>query len=283
MSDHRDCMSGPRARSRVAAAAVATLVAGACLTAAASAAQIAPPDRIKGAGKIVYCAALSAPPLGYLDDNAKPTGLNVDLGEDIAKRLGVAAEWRIVPFKGIIPALLAKQCDAILSQLFDKPERREVISFVDYMYSSEALLVPAGNPRKVHGLDDLSGIKVAVNTGTTIQGLIQAQNNKFQSAGKPPVELIFFPKDTDALQQLEISQAEVYGTTLETAAYYMGKAPNRFEVAGPPFNRILTGIGFRKDDAPFVAAVQKAFEAAKADGAYRRIFAKWRLEGDMLP
>ncbi|HLI13897.1 MAG TPA: ABC transporter substrate-binding protein [Alphaproteobacteria bacterium] len=283
MSSHPGRGGLGRARPYIAAAAVlGALLAGGSSRAEASA-QIAPPDRIAAAGRIVYCAALSAPPLGYLDENAKPAGLNVDLGDDVAKRMGVAAEWRIVPFKGIIPALLAQQCDAILSQLFDKPERREVIGFVDYMYSSEALLVKAGNPRNVRGLDDLSGVKVAVNTGTTIQGLIQAQNQRFASAGKAPAELVVFPKDTDALQQLEIGQTEVYGTTLETAAYYMMRAPNRFEVAGPPFDRVPTGIGFRKNDAPFGAALQRALDAARADGTYRRIFAKWGLEGDMLP
>jgi polar amino acid transport system substrate-binding protein len=250
---------------------------------AENAAPIAPPPALARAGKITYCAALSAPPLGYLDENAKPRGVNVDLGTEIAVRLGLKAEWRIVPFKGIIPALLAQQCDAILSQLFDKPERREVIGFVDYMYSSEALLVRAGNPRRVHALDDLSGLKVAVNTGTTIEGLIEEQNRKFQDAGKRPADIVVFPKDTDALQQLEIGQAEVYGTTLETAAYYMDKAPQRFEVAGPPFHQILTGIGYRKDDQALGKAMTAALEAMRRDGAYRRIFAGWHLEGDTLP
>jgi len=261
---------------------VALLAAISVSTSADAAGGIETPVRISTAGKLVYCAALTAPPLGYFDENAKPAGLNVELGTDLAKRLGATAEWRQIPFNGIIPALLAKQCDAILSQLFDKPERREVIDFIDYMYSSESLLASAGNPKKVRGLDDLSGVKVAVNTGTTIQGLLEEQNRKFVAAGKPPAQIIFFPKDTDALQQLEIGQADIYGTTLETAAYYMLKAPNRFEVAGPPFHRILTGMGLRKDDGPLKAALQGALDAAKADGTYQRIFAKWGLQQDML-
>src|ERR1043165_8217840 len=58
---------------------------------------------------------------------------------------------------------------ALPSQLFDKPARREVIDFVDYMYSSQALLVAKGNPKNVKSLDDLSGIKTAAETGTRIQ------------------------------------------------------------------------------------------------------------------
>jgi polar amino acid transport system substrate-binding protein len=232
-----------------------------------------------GAPELVYCAALSAPPLGYLDENAKPAGLDVELGNEIATRLERDPKWLIVPFKGIIPALLAGQCDAILSQLFDKPERREVIDIIDFMNSSEALLVRAGNPRKIAGLADLSGLKVAVNTGTTIQVWL----DKRTPPSQPPAVIVPLPKDTDALQQLEIGQADVYGTTLETAAYYMTKAPGTFEVAGPPFARILTGIGLRKDEAELGRDLTRVLAAMRADGSYARIFTKWHLEDDMLP
>src|SRR3546814_14848314 len=69
-------------------------------------------------------------------------------------------ECRVIPFSGLLPALLAKQCDMIVDQLFDKPERREVIDIVNYMYSSQAVVVPKGNPKTLKTLSDLSGHKV---------------------------------------------------------------------------------------------------------------------------
>ena len=245
-------------------------------------AQVAAPPEIAKAGKIVYCSDMTGPPLEFLDESTKPVGSDIEIGEDIAKRFGVKAEWKNIPFKGLIPALLAKQCDAVISQLFDKPERREAIGLVDYMNSSEALLVRAGNPQKIHGLDDLSGKKVAVENGTTIQDLLGEQNKKFAAAGKKPIDIVVFPKDTDALQQLQIGQADAYGTTLETGAYYMQKAPKTFEVGGPPFHQILCAIGFRKDDAAMATALQKAIDAMRADGSYLKILTKWGLEGDKI-
>jgi polar amino acid transport system substrate-binding protein len=263
------------------AAAVAAVVAlGAADGARAQGA--APPDIAK-AGKIVYCSDLTGPPLEFMDENTKPVGSDIDIGEDIAKRFGVKAEWNNVAFKGLIPALLAKQCDAIISQLFDKPERRQAIGLVDYMNSSEALLVRSGNPQKIHGLEDLSGKKVAVENGTTMQDLLGEQSKKFEAAGKKPIDVVVFPKDTDALQQLQIGQADAYGTTLETGAYYMQKAPNTFEFGGPAFHQILTAIGFRKDDAAMGSALQKAIDAMKADGSLRKILKKWGMEADMIP
>ena len=248
----------------------------------AQAADIKTPDRIKSAGKIVYCSDISGPPLGFFDENSQPTGSDIDLGNELAKRLGVKAEWANTPFAGIVPALQAKNCDAILSQLFDKPARREVIDFVDYMYSSQALLVAKGNPKNIKSLDDLSGIKIAAENGTTIQSLVEEQNKKFTDAGKAPANLVIFPKDNDARQALQIGQVDVYGTTLESAGYFLAKAGHIFDIGGEPFGKIVTGIGIRKDDPELKAALQAAYDSMKADGSHLAILKKWGMEGDVL-
>lgn len=272
----------PRALAKLGLSLAVLLASGAAFAASASAATALAPKRIADAGTIVYCSDMTGPPLEYLDENTKPIGSDIDIGNEIAKRFDVKVEWKNIPFKGLVPALLAQQCDAVISQLFDKPERRQAIDLVDYMNSSEALLARAGNPKKVHSLDDLAGLKVAVENGTTIQELIEEENKKFQAAGKKPADVVVYPKDTDALQALQIGQADVYGTTLETGAFYMGKSPKTFEVAGPPFHQILTAIGLRKGDDGMTDAVQKAVDAMKQDGTLLATLKKWQIEGDMI-
>jgi polar amino acid transport system substrate-binding protein len=258
------------------------LLCGVILTHTARAQTITPPKRIAAAGKITYCSDLSSPPLEYYSMNSKPVGSDIDLGNALAGRMGVKAVWKNVPFNGIIPALLAGQCDAIISQMLDKPARRKVISFVDYMYSSEELVVKSGNPRKIKSLDDLSGLKVAVENGTTIDDLLAAQNKKFQAAGKKPMDIVVFPIDTDALQQLQVGQVDAYGTTLESAAYYMKKSPDNFAMAGKPFAQNVTGIGIRKDDPALHKAIQAAFDSLRADGTSLKILKKWGIGADRL-
>jgi polar amino acid transport system substrate-binding protein len=241
------------------------------------------PPAIQTAGKLVFCSDLTSPPIDYVDTNSKPTGSDVAIGEAIAARLGLQAAWSNISFDGLIPALQANQCDAILSQLFDKPARREVINMVDYMNSSQSILVAAGNPKGIKSLADLSGDKVAVEDGTTIQSLLTTQNDTFKAAAKPPITIVVFPKDTDALQQLQIGQVDAYGTTLESASYYIVKAPNTFEVAGDPFNKILTGVGVGKDNAVLTDAIQKALDAMKSDGTTLKILTQFGLQGDAIP
>jgi polar amino acid transport system substrate-binding protein len=260
----------------------AFVLAAGYLAGIARADEVKAPANIAAAGKIVYCSDISGPPLGFFDENGTATGSDIDLGTEIAKRLGVKPEFANTPFAGIIPALQAKNCDAILSQLFDKPARREVVDFVDYMNSSQALLVAKGNPKNIKSLDDLSGVKVAAENGTTIQSLIEEQNKKFAAAGKPPAQLVVFPKDSDARQALQIGQVAVYGTTLESAAYFLQKAGHIFDIGGEPFAKILTGIAVRKGDDELRTAIQAALDSMKADGTYLAILKKWGMEGDAI-
>ena len=106
-------------RFTVVAALVAALGA-ATAASAATPASIKPPPAIAQAGKIVFCSDISFPPFESYTSGNKAVGADVDLGTALAKLMGVKATWRNTGFDGIIPALQAKQCDAIISGLYDK-------------------------------------------------------------------------------------------------------------------------------------------------------------------
>jgi len=241
------------------------------------------PARLQKAEKLVFCSGVDSPPMVFNDENQNRAGVVVDLGEQFAKRLGnKQIEWRIIPFAGLIPALLARQCDVIMDQLFDKPERREVIDMVNYMYSSQAVLVAKGNPHNIHTLDDLSGKKVAALNGSTIRVLLEEHNKKLQQAKKAPMKLVIYSTDTDAFQALRFGHADAYGTTVESAGWYQSIAPDLFETGVPSFARILTGVGIHKEDKALSAAVEQIIKAMQADGSYLQILKKWNIEDDKL-
>ncbi|WNW10003.1 ABC transporter substrate-binding protein [Pseudomonas sp. DTU_2021_1001937_2_SI_NGA_ILE_001] len=262
-----------------------SLAAAVSLSLACAAASAAPviPDRLKSADKLTYCSGMDSPPLVSFDAQQKPVGLAIDLGTEIAKRLGdKKVDWRVIPFSGLVPALLASQCDLIVDQLFDKPERRQVIDIVNYMYSSQSVVVPKGNPKGINSLDDLSGKKIAVLNGSTIKTLLDAHNEQLTKAGKEPMKLSVYNSDTDAFQALRISQVDAYGTTVETAGYYAAMAPDLFQEGVPAFSKILTGIGVRKTDPQLSAAVQQILDDMRSDGSYTALLAKWNVASDKL-
>ncbi|MGI4785143.1 MAG: ABC transporter substrate-binding protein [Janthinobacterium lividum] len=233
------------------------------------------------AGKITFCSALTQPPFESLTTQSTPEGIDVDFGADLTKRIGLGVAWNNIPFSGLIPALQAGQCDAILSDLFVKEERMRVLDFVPYMYSQEVLLLKDATTG-INSLSDLSGKKAATVTGTTATQLLEAASKKLVDAGKPPINIVMFPENTQALQQLQFGQVDAFGVAYEIAEYYSAKTPGTFKLGGPSYFKILTGIGLRKDSTTLRDALQKALEAMRADGSYEKLLVKYHLEDDTL-
>ena len=239
-----------------------------------------PPDVAK-AGKITFCSFIDLPPVEFMSTASKPVGSDIDLAHGITKRLGVKAEFMNMPFAGLIPALLAGHCTAN-SQLFVKPPREKVFNFIPYMYSHEVILTKKGT-KGINSLEDLSGKKVAAVTGTTATNLLEDENKKLSAAGKKPIDMVMFPQNTAALQQLQFGQVVAYGLAFEAAAYYVHKEPKLFATGGKPYYKILTGIGIRKDETQLQKAMQTAFNEMRKDGSYHKILVKWNITQDELP
>ncbi|MEV5721526.1 ABC transporter substrate-binding protein [Amycolatopsis mediterranei] len=282
-------MARSHSPSRRKAPALAGCLAAAVVIAgcgSSPAADAVPPGAVKvpaGAlvqdGQITYCSDISAPPLTFYDAAQKPVGAEIELGDAIAAQLGVRARWANTSFNGIIPALQARQCDAIVSQLYIKPEREKVVDFVPYMYASNTLMVANGTT-DVTAAGDLCGKKAAGQTGTTVVQYLTDESAKCAAAGKPTIDIRQFTKDTDALQQLRLGLVDGYGTTLETAAYVLTQQQGAFKLAGEPFNRIKVGIATRKDGPALHDALTQAFAAVQTSGGYSAVLTKWKLTGD---
>ena len=233
-------------------------------------------------GTIHYCSDISSPPLEFYKNGTTPTGSDIAIGNAIAAKLKLKPVWVNTAFSGIIPSLQAMHCDAIISELFDKPARRKSVSFVDYMYSSSAILVRAGNPLHISGLAGLCGHHAAAETGTTIVDFFTAQSKKCQAHGKAAISVQTFLRDSDAVEQLGLGHVDAYGTTVETGAYDMSQNRGKFQFAGKPFSPIPAGIAVRKNDTQLLNAIRRAFAAIKANGTYKSIMTKWGLTGDMI-
>ncbi len=261
-----------KVRTAVVAAGASLLVA--LVLASAQAATIRPPSAIQKAGKIIYCSDITYPPEESYKGTT-PVGSDIDIGTAIAKLMGVKAEFKNTTFDGIIAALLAKKCNAIISGMNDTAQRRKAVGFVDYLAVGQSLLVKKGNPKHITKLSDLSGKTVAVESGTTNRDFLAAQSAKLKKAGKGTISIKTFPKDTDAAAALKAGRVDAYFGDAPVAALYAAQDKS-LTVAGSPISPIPIGIATRKGD-PLKPAVNKAIKMLYANGTIKRIVAKWGM------
>ena len=260
---------------RIAAIALGLAAATASLTAVALAASITPPPNIEKAGKFVFCSDITYPPEEYYK-GSKAVGSDIDFGTEIAKLMGVKAQFKNTTFDSIIAALLTKKCDAIISGMNSTPERKKSVDFVDYLKVGQAVTVKKGNPEHFTTLASLSGKRVSVESGTTNRDFLIATSKKLVSQGKKPIKIVTFPKDTDAFAALLAGRVDAYYADAPPAAYYAKQNPTVVQVCCHPINPFPIGIAIRKHD-PLRAATQKAVNQLYANGAIKRIVAKWGM------
>jgi polar amino acid transport system substrate-binding protein len=259
-------------RAMLVVSAVLTIAILACATAGA---QVQAPKRIADKGKLVFCTDLSYPPWEEVDPTSmQPAGIDIDVAAAIAKQMGVTSEHKNITFDGLIPALQAGQCDAIISTMIDKPARREVVDFVDYTNQGNCVIVLATSTLSFNGLADMTGKKVAVQSSTVAEDDLAKVNATLKSQGKAEMTIVALPNNVDAIQQLNAGLVDAYYGVPEQAHYLNEQKPGSVKIASPTMGARPAGIATLKKDHDLHDAINAAYEALKANGDYDRIFTK---------
>lgn len=249
------------------------------LIAGAQAADIAVPAKIKSAGKIVFCTDVGFPPWEMLDPaTQQPVGFDIDIGAAVAKAMGVTSEHKNIGFDGLIPALQAGQCDAIISGFYDKPERRKVVDFANYAKTGSSLIFKADSPITVKTLADMSGKKVAVGVGTAGEGTMNEANEALKKAGKPEITVVAVPTSAEAFQQLAAGLVDAYLGSTDQAAYYNKQKPGSVKLGGEALISFPTGIATLQKDKELNAAFEAALKAIRGNGDYDKVLKTWDFE-----
>jgi polar amino acid transport system substrate-binding protein len=243
--------------------------------------SIAAPSNIKSAGKLVFCSDITYPPEESYQ-GTKPVGSDIDIGNEIAKRMGVKAQFDNTGFDAIIAALNAKKCDLIISGMNDTPERRKQVDFVDYINVGQSFMVKKGNPEHISGIASLAGKKASVEVGTTNKDFLDEQSKKLKGQGKQGIDVVTFPKDTDAANALKTGRVDAYFGDAPVVAYYISQNANDFTFGGAPVNPIPVGIAVRKSDTELRDAVKKAVDAMYSDGTMKKILAKYNMSSSAM-
>ncbi|HEX8939731.1 MAG TPA: ABC transporter substrate-binding protein [Candidatus Limnocylindrales bacterium] len=283
------CSGSPATPSPAVSTPAASQSAAASPSAAAtpSASVISvPAEQLVTAGKLTVCSDIPYPPQEFFDAQGNPTGSDIDIGGEIAKRLGLTLAVNNTVFDTIIAALQGGKCDIIISAQNITSDRIKKVDMIPFFQAGQSFVVDKGNPKSIQSTDDLCGKTIAAETGTTEvdylqgtgdykgQGLTQACTAK----GKPAINAKEFEKDSDALLALQAGQVDAYFADSPVAGYYQVQHPDQFEVSPiPPLQPALEGISVQNDAGhkDLKTAVQQALVAMINDGTYLTILKKY--------
>lgn len=262
-------------------------LATALLAATALSAQAqALPDRIKTAGKIVIATQPNYPPIAFKDPATNAlSGFDIELGEAIAKELGVKAEWQETAFAQMLPSLQTGRVDMVMAGMSDLPARRETADFVDYMVSGAQFYTVSAFAASIKTPEDLCGKSVGASRSTNWPRQIgEWSEANCVAKGKPAITVVGTEGSVDARTQLKTQRLQGGVQGSETMSHFQKLEPNTYVPLGLPFTRSLTGIPFAKtpEGTQLRDAVKGALDRLQANGGYDALIAKYGLTNNGL-
>ena len=242
------------------------LVAGALALAPLSAHAGENLAQIKSAGVFKIGTEGTYAPFTYHDASGALVGFDVEIGREIAKRIGVEAQFLEGKWDGLIAGLDANRYDAVINQVGITEARKQKYDFSEpYIASKAALIVREDNP-DIKGFADLKGKKAA-------QSLTSNYGKIAEEAG---ADLI----GTDGFDQsiALVVQGRADATVNDSLSFldFKKKRPDApVKIAATQDDAAYSGVIVRKDEPELVEAINPALEEIKADGTYQRISEKY--------
>jgi polar amino acid transport system substrate-binding protein len=240
------------------------------------------PAAIKQAGVLHLSVNSTYAPMEYHDPSTNELkGLDIDLADAIAKRLGVKIEWVDVPFDQLIPSLATGRTDFIISGFGDRISRRETADFIDYLTTGPQFFVLDSSAVKTPS--DLCGLKVGTVRSTAFPIEIEKWSKaNCEAAGKPAIQYVPGENSIDVRNQLKQGRIDAAVQGSETLPYAQSNEPGKYRIIGAPIAQGMQGIAFRKDATGLREAVTEALRGMIADGTYQAVLAKWGLSANAV-
>jgi polar amino acid transport system substrate-binding protein len=272
----------------VAAVAVVLMVFAACEDEEEEAATATPPGMGSplpelADGVLQVGSDIAYAPIEFFEEGTTtPKGLDIDLANALAEELGVTTEFINTGFDGIIGALNVNRFDILMSAMTVTDERSKEIDFVPYFIAGTDILVPAGNPKNIGAIEDLSGLTAAVQIATIQVDQLEAANDDLKAAGKPEINVLTFDQNPLAVEQLRIGRADAVLADSPVAANDARLSDGELESVGLTIPPEPYGIGLRKESTALKAAIEDALQALIDSGKYKEILEKWSLAGGAI-
>jgi polar amino acid transport system substrate-binding protein len=261
---------------------------GGTLTAASFSVQQDPaiagqvPADVKSSGELAVAADATYAPDEFIATDGKTViGMDADLAKAIADLMGLKATVSNQPFDSIIPGLSAGKYDLGMSSFTDTKDREKTVDFVTYAQAGESFFVNADGGPTINSLDDICGLKVGAEKGTTEADDATAQSKKCTDAGKPAVSVSVFPDENGVNLALSSGRVDAGFADTPPAAYAVKQSDGKFKLTGPSIANAPYGIAMAKDSG-LAQPVLAAMKALIADGTYAKIFDYWGLSASKI-
>ncbi|MGO4889079.1 ABC transporter substrate-binding protein [Anaerobacillus sp. MEB173] len=221
-------------------------------------------------GKFTFAMSGLYPPLNFTKDG-ELTGFDVEIGTEIANRLGLEANPVTNPWETIIQGLRANHYDAIIASMTATEERAEQVDFTNPYYISGAQIFVNADDEEIQSPEDLEGKTIGVIQSSTWRDMAEELSDKING----------YPSDVNALQDLSVGRIDAVITDNIVGLSAMNERGLKIKPVYELLNEDLISVAVNKGNEQLVEQINEAIAAMIEDGTYEEISMKWFNENIM--
>lgn len=239
-------------------------------------------DRVMSSGKLTMSTDPEYPPQSFLNDNNEIDGFDVDVGREIARRLGVefatvTPAWEVITAGG-----WAGRWDISVGSMTPTAARAEVLSFpAIYYYTPASFAVHADSA--ISSLEELNGKVIGTCGGCTYDAYLM-QDLVIDAEDVPPFdyqvtagEIRTYDTDTNAFDDLRLGEGVRLDAVFSALPTIQEAITNGYplKVIGEPAFYEPLAVATDKGDDEFDAKIAEIVAEMHADGTLTALSEKW--------
>ena len=223
-------------------------------------------DQVKSAGALRVGTEGTYAPFTFHDQTGALVGFDVEIAREIAKRIGVEAQFVEGPWDGLIAGIDANRYDVVINQVGITDARKEKYDFSEPYIASKAALIVRGDNSDITSFEALKGKKAAQTITSNFGKLAEANG----------AEIV----PTDGFDQsiALVIQGRADATINDSLSFYDFKKQQpdaNVKIAATQADADYSGVLLAKNKPELVEAINKALKEIKADGTYAAISQKY--------
>ena len=228
-------------------------------------------DSTAASGKLTMATEATFPPYEYYDGDAI-VGIDVEVAQAIAAKLGMELEVTDIAFDSILPGIQTGKYDMGMAGMTVTDERKEQVNFSD-SYATGVQVVIVKDDSAITSVDDLfaDGADTVVGTQAGTTGFIYATSD-IEDAGLGTVKS--FGKTTDAVEALKNGQVDCVILDNEPAKALVA-ANEGLHILDTEYAVEDYAIAIAKENTDLLDKINTALAELKDDGTLQSIVDKY--------
>ncbi|NLA29662.1 MAG: ABC transporter substrate-binding protein [Propionibacterium sp.] len=228
------------------------------------------PDSIKQSGVIEVGVDPTYKPNEYMD-GTDVVGMNVEIFDAVASKLGVENNWNPAAFDSILAGVQAQKYQVGSSSFTITPARLETLTFVQYLNVGTQWATLAGNPADVDP-NNPCGKTIAYQTGTTQEDEIAVIQ---ETCGDNPINTLSYQGQDEVNNALMIGKADAMLADYPITQSAIQTSNGKMEALGEQYGAAPYGFTMAKDNTQLAEAISQALVELEAEGVYASILDKY--------